>query len=229
MLPTRQPGFARCGVRGRAATRRRGQKGTGHLDRFRPYPTKPYSRAVRGLNERYPLLRLPNFPLRRSAEHSRLKNEESTDFTSVLSFFLLPWLCDCAVCRAYQCAAGLVTVVPLGNWAAPVGRHDLMPPFLPSAQIYSGRVRVSRPTGAEGMSIRNDLQRRGGVTPPYGEIQREKARQRERPGEGTRPYGSRPEKPCRPSHLSDLHPLPRTVMRGNRARSQPQTAAMRQR
>ena len=34
----------------------------------------------------YPLLRLPNFPLRRSAEHSRLKNEESTDFTSVLSF-----------------------------------------------------------------------------------------------------------------------------------------------
>ena len=112
-------------------------------------------------------------------------------------------------------------------WAALVGRHDLMPPFLPSAQIYSGRVRVSRPTGAEGMSIRNDLQRRGGVTPPYGEIQREKARQRERPGEGTRPYGSRPEKPCRPSHLSDLHPLPRTVMRGNRGRSHPQTALNR--
>ena len=35
----------------------------------------------------YPLLRLPNFPLRRVSVASRLKNEESTDFTSVLSFF----------------------------------------------------------------------------------------------------------------------------------------------
>ena len=38
----------------------------------------------------YPLLRLPNFPLRRSAEHSRLKCEESTDFISVLSSFFMP-------------------------------------------------------------------------------------------------------------------------------------------
>ena len=77
----------------------------------------------------YPLLRLPlifRWPL---SEAFAAKNEESTDFTSVLSFLFLPWLCDCVVCRAYQCAAGLVTVVSLGNWAAPVGRHDLMPPL----------------------------------------------------------------------------------------------------
>ena len=42
MLPTRQPGFARCGVRGRAATRRRGQKGVQDTCGFL-----------------YPLLRLP--------------------------------------------------------------------------------------------------------------------------------------------------------------------------
>ena len=60
---------------------------------FRPqraeYCRRPAARGKRGQDTKvsYPLLRLPNFPLRRSAEHSRLKNEESTDFTSVLSFF----------------------------------------------------------------------------------------------------------------------------------------------
>ena len=55
---------------------------------------------MRGLNERYPLLRLPlifRWPL---SEAFAAKNEESTDFTSVLSFFCVPWLCDCVVCRA---------------------------------------------------------------------------------------------------------------------------------
>ena len=48
----------------------------------------------------YPLLRLPltfRWPLSKAFA---AKNEESTDFTSVLSFFCLPWLCDCMVCRA---------------------------------------------------------------------------------------------------------------------------------
>ena len=48
----------------------------------------------------YPLLRLPlifRWPRKRCFA---AKNEESTDFTSVLSFFCVPWLCDCVVCRA---------------------------------------------------------------------------------------------------------------------------------
>ena len=48
----------------------------------------------------YPLLRLPlifRWPL---SEAFAAKNEESTDFTSVLSFFCVPWLCDCVICRA---------------------------------------------------------------------------------------------------------------------------------
>ena len=69
MLPTRQPGFARCGVRGRAATRRRGQKGVQDTCGFL-----------------YPLLRLPLIFRRPRKRCFAAKNEESTDFTSVLSF-----------------------------------------------------------------------------------------------------------------------------------------------
>ena len=82
MLPTRQPGFARCGVRGRAATLRRGQKGTGHQGFLSPLATPQLS-----FEPRLPAV-------------ARLKAKESTDFTSVLSFFCVPWLCDCVVCRA---------------------------------------------------------------------------------------------------------------------------------
>ena len=49
----------------------------------------------------YPLLRLPLIVRRlRLPAVARLKAKESTDFTSVLSFFCVPWLCDCVVCRA---------------------------------------------------------------------------------------------------------------------------------
>ena len=49
----------------------------------------------------YPLLRLPLiFRRPRLPAVARLKAKESTDFTSVLSFFCVPWLCDCVVCRA---------------------------------------------------------------------------------------------------------------------------------
>ena len=81
MLPTRQPGFARCGVRGRAATRRRGQKGTGHQGFLSPLATPQLSFA----------------PL---SVAFAAKNEESVDCRSALSFFFLPQLCAPVICRA---------------------------------------------------------------------------------------------------------------------------------
>ena len=67
MLPTRQPGFARCGVRGRAATRRRGQKGTGHQGFLSPLAT-------------------PQLSFGRSAQHSRLKSGGGSATRSILGF-----------------------------------------------------------------------------------------------------------------------------------------------
>ena len=97
---------------------------------------------MRGLNERYPLLRLPNFPLRRVSVASRLKNEESTDFTSVPSFFYfamalrlrgLPRITVRGRCVQVEKWAAW-NVLMLNRcypvfWAALVGRHDLMPPL----------------------------------------------------------------------------------------------------
>ena len=60
----------------------RGQKGTGHQGFLSPLATPQLS-----FEPRLPAV-------------ARLKAKESTDFTSVLSFFCVPWLCDCVVCRA---------------------------------------------------------------------------------------------------------------------------------
>ena len=81
MLPTRQAGFARCGVRGRAATRRRGQKGTGHQGFLSPLATPQLSFA----------------PL--SGAFAAKKRGEHRFYLCAL-LFLLPWLCDCVICRA---------------------------------------------------------------------------------------------------------------------------------
>ena len=74
----------KCTLRraGTRPSRGEGQKGTGHQGFLSPLATPQLS-----FKPRLPAV-------------ARLKAKESTDFTSVLSFFCVPWLCDCVVCRA---------------------------------------------------------------------------------------------------------------------------------
>ena len=88
----------------------------------------PLSRVLRGLDEYFPLLTPLTF-LWPSHRRCLAKNEGEHGFLSVLSFCFMPGNFAAVICRAYQCAASGVTVVIRGKWAAPVGRHDLMPPF----------------------------------------------------------------------------------------------------
>ena len=84
-----------------------------------------------------------------------------------------------------------------------------------------GRVRAPGPTGA---IQTNHADQGSGVMRSGGELRQ--SRKRSHSGV-SRPTGAVQTNRVDPSHLSDLHHLPRTVMRGNYARSQPQTAAMR--
>ena len=69
---------------------------------------------------------------------------------------------------------------------------------------------------------KNKTEEAGKRFQPYESNPEKSSTPRERPGEGTRPYGSNPN-----NRLSPFAPLPRTVMRGNQARSHPQTASKR--